>query len=134
MCAIWALAGWRMGLVLELMLLLHLSWPLWCGAPDTYAYDIYISTPVGEATTINLPRVIGPNGDYLDAKVDTGSLRFGAVTKQMDFVYLYKADPAKVDPAGATDTFTYTLFDAQGITSTANVVITLGKFTVAEHA
>ena len=50
---------------------------------------------------------------------------YGALTLNADGSYSYDGTPNAVPPAGATDTFVYTITDGDGDTSTTTLTITL---------
>ena len=56
---------------------------------------------------------------------------FGALTLNADGSYSYDGTPNVVPPAGATDTFVYTITDGDGDTSTVTLTITLTDTSLA---
>ena len=56
---------------------------------------------------------------------------FGALTLNADGSYSYDGNPNVVPPAGATDTFVYTITDGDGDTSTVTLTITLTNSSLA---
>lgn len=85
------------------------------GGPDNVGSDG--ATVTGVSSPSGNPATIGPNG------VITVVGEFGTLVINPDGSYVYTLNPG---PHGATDTFTYTLTDGTGDTSSAGLTINLG--------
>ena len=94
------------------------------GTADVFGAD-------GAATTVPAGGVTGvAAGNDTSSPVSGGvgapvAGTFGALTLNADGSYSYDGNPNVVPPAGATDTFVYTITDGDGDTSTVTLTINL---------
>ena len=100
------------------------------GTADVFGAD-------GAATTVPAGGVTGvAAGNNTSSPVSGGvgvpvAGSFGVLTLNADGSYSYDGNPNAVLPAGATDTFVYTITDGDGDTSTVTLTITLTNSSLA---
>eukprot|EP00775_Hariotina_reticulata_P008128 gene8128-8322_t len=90
---------------------------------DIVAPELSYSIVARDSVEIRLPLLTGLDGEVLQGRVNSSTLKYGTITKVVGWTYKYSTTYELVDPAGCTDIASYTLSDAAGFSTSASIVI-----------